>query len=217
MKNLLALCGIIMITLSFTSCAEKNTYGETTNDDTDKKILSTDIYTKNTDTEDTNTTNIVEYEHNYAKISLELPCEWEHSITEYSENENCFGITFWPKTSPEGKINFFFYKNFGVCGTELSIETIEFENGNVGYKGTYDGHNFWNFIQFQNASGSYVATTECDDTWWEKYETEVMSILENAQIENDITNEENAFEISMSNSENKKSSRKSHFDFETYF
>lgn len=152
---------------------------------------------------------VVSHGNEYANITLDIPKGWEYEIYAQENDQDSlrdFGIAFWPKDAPEGKINVWYYQWFGVCGTGLKEKEISIGNYKA-YQGTYDGKPVWDYIYFKDTPpGAYVARTEwsqetvtqnsytIETMWWDTYGAEVMEILATAKLGEDILTEEKVIE-----------------------
>lgn len=87
-----------------------------------------------------------------------------------------YGIQFFPENITEGYITLAYIDDFGVCGTGLAEETrtIAGKPANIG---TYDNHNYWDFITFRDDYTGVVALTYAVENWWENYSEQVLEIL----------------------------------------
>lgn len=139
--------------------------------------------------------NIAEYGYAYANIRLELPDDWSFRIVEKDETkegyEDKFGIDFYPDEAPEHVYHFYYHVYpFGMCGTGVEFETIELQNGSSVEKCTEkflkDEKNnrlgMYLTLVFLDTQGSYII--ECEDYMdvFEKYDSELLEILETVEI-----------------------------------
>ncbi|MDO4942027.1 MAG: hypothetical protein Q4E73_04190 [Lachnospiraceae bacterium] len=124
----------------------------------------------------------VSYECELGKISFELPGDWKYSVSEYDEKEGTFGISFWPKGEKEGKFLISYVDMFGVCGTGLDQKEVRFDNGKKARVGTYDNHEYWDFIHFTDGYEHYVVTVDGEMSWQKEYDDQVMNILNTLEL-----------------------------------
>ena len=118
---------------------------------------------------------LVRFGRGYANISLSIPDGWEYETEVWTDIED-FSITFWPAGRPEGKIRARYCRGFGVCGVGLESEKIRLGNYEA-WKGTFDNHKVWDFINLIGTPGSYVIENEGAGQWWDEYGGEAMQIL----------------------------------------
>lgn len=115
----------------------------------------------------------------YGKISISLPEGWSFEVCPMdSENliYGTYGIHFYPEDAKEGYIEITYIKPFGVCGTGLKSENADIA-GQQANIGTYDEHEYWDFISFRGEYEGIVAYTYSVDSWWDKYHEQVWDIL----------------------------------------
>lgn len=75
-----------------------------------------------------------------------------------------------------------YIESFGVCGTGLESEEITLA-GEKASVGTYDEHEFWDFISFTGENEHIVALTSSVESWWPEYDEQVMEILDTLKFE----------------------------------
>ncbi len=124
----------------------------------------------------------VSYSKGYAGVALTIPDGWDYSIRKYSENDDDFGILFWPEGrggSYSSYIRVCYQPRFGVCGTALQCEETVI-GGHKATIGTYMDIDSpeWNFITFGDTIGNYVASTYRVSDWWDEYGGQAMAILD---------------------------------------
>jgi len=144
--------------------------------DVDKKM-----YYANFDLVDLRKEKTVTCEGKEVSISLDYREGWEYRVVEYDEAGGAFGVCFRP-AGKDGWVSLYYYRGFGVCGTELKEKRITLENGLSGQMGIYEDNDNWSFIAFQNPYKGYVATAEVIGDWWTQFESEVMEILNTAVL-----------------------------------
>ena len=137
---------------------------------------------------------LVRYSRGYANISLAIPYGWEYETEEF-EGYNEFCVSFWPDGRPEGKIRVRHFNGlFSVCGTGLEQEKVKLGNYEA-WKGTYDDHNVWSFINLIGTPGSYVIENGGAGRWWDEYGDEAMVILNTLAVGDGIISEAGAVAI----------------------
>ena len=115
----------------------------------------------------------------YGKISISIPDGWNYERYPMDSDElmsGMYGICFYPEGVTEGYVELAYFDFFGVCGTGLEEEEVTVA-GNAAYIGTYDYHEYWDFIAFQGEYKGIVALTYSVGAWWGKYSDQVMDIL----------------------------------------
>ena len=113
-------------------------------------------------------TETVEYEFNYAYLSVEIPKGWEYSVKEHTfGSDEPFGISFRPE-GKSGSVDLFCHPNFeGICGTGLADQGLVFSSGHTARMRTYE------------ASGEFGGNAH---SWWEEYQEEVLQILDTVKV-----------------------------------
>lgn len=115
----------------------------------------------------------------YGKITISLPEGWSfeaYPMDSESLIYGMYGIHFYPEDAKEGYIEITYIKPFGVCGTGLKSENADIA-GQQASIGTYDEHEYWDFIAFHGEYEGVVAYTYSVDSWWDKYHEQVRDIL----------------------------------------
>lgn len=116
----------------------------------------------------------------YGKISLFLPDGWESDTCPADSGDLCggiYGIRFYPEGVKEGYVELVYTDSFGVCGTGLETEETTMADMPAGI-GTYDNHEYWSFITFQEDYEGIVALTYSVEDWWGQYGDRVMDIID---------------------------------------
>lgn len=127
-------------------------------------------------TASSNEGQIVNYECEKGRIQVTIPETWKYSIDEYDENQDRFSVSFHPEDGKDGEITIFYSQSFGVCGTGLETEVCEI-GGMPATKGIYDGHSYWDYINFIGEYQVYTITNTGDEEWWSQYGEEVDQIF----------------------------------------
>lgn len=117
-------------------------------------------------------------------ISLSLPDGWEYEVCPESRDLTTgeYGIRFYPEGVPEGAVEVFYVEAWGVCGTGLKQEEVMLA-GSPAFIGTYDNHEFWDFITFAGENEGIVALTISVEDWWNEYGEQVLDILDSLKFE----------------------------------
>lgn len=115
-------------------------------------------------------------------FSFGLPEGWTYEI-KYSDDEptSCTSASLRPETAGiEGGIIIEYIKGFGVCGTGLREEQIDF-NGYEAVKGFYDDNQLWSFIALKGDYRDCVIINSAEN-WYEDFEDEIGLILDSVQF-----------------------------------
>ena len=124
----------------------------------------------------------------YGEISISLPDGWGYELCPI-DNDNLingmYGIHFYPNDVTDGYIEISYIDSFGVCGTGLEEENamIAGEPANIG---TYDNHEYWDFIAFDGEYAGMVAYTYRVDDWWSEYSGQVLDILDTLLFDRNV-------------------------------
>ena len=131
---------------------------------------------------------IVEQGGPYGKISISLPAEWHYETYPIDSNAlsiGMYGIRFYPKEATNGYIELAYIDFFGVCGTGLTSETVTIA-GDSATIGTYDNHNYWDFISFKGKNEGIVALTNSVDDWWNEQSDQILHILDTLSFNQEV-------------------------------
>ena len=124
----------------------------------------------------------------FGAISLTVPEGWKYELCPMDSDSlliGDYGICFSPEDADIGFVEIAYIQSFGVCGTGLSQEEVTVA-GHPAWKGTYDGHAYWDFIGFKEPMRDVVAQTCLVEGWWEENEDAVMEILETFTFDPDV-------------------------------
>ena len=124
----------------------------------------------------------------FGAISLTVPEGWKYELCPMDSDSlliGDYGICFSPEDADIGFVEIAYIQSFGVCGTGLSQEEVTVA-GHPAWKGTYDGHAYWDFIGFKEPMRDVVAQTCSVEGWWEENEDAVMEILETFTFDPDV-------------------------------
>lgn len=122
----------------------------------------------------------------YGQLSLSVPIGWKAEacpIDSDSLINGMYGIHFYPEGVDDGYIELAYIDFFGVCGTGL-LEEKAVIAGKEAFVGTYDGHEYWDFISFQDEH--IVALTYSVDEWWGEYGSQALEILNTMSFDNTV-------------------------------
>lgn len=130
---------------------------------------------------------IVREEGTHSNITITIPGGWNHEVW-HGDQEDEYGISFWPEGRDDGKLALRHLISYGVCGTGLRVQEITVGNYRA-EKGTYDNHMIWSYIYFMDISDSYVyvVINEGAEKWWGQYGREAMQILDTVILAEGIT------------------------------
>ena len=124
----------------------------------------------------------------YGEISLSLPTGWTYEACPTDSGKlmnGMYGIRFSPDDVTEGYIELVYMDLFGVCGTGLTEEQVTIA-GNPANIGTYDGHEYWDFVFFREENEGMVAFTYSVSDWWSEYADQVLDILDTLSFRRDV-------------------------------
>lgn len=116
----------------------------------------------------------------YGQLSLVLPAGWEYEACPVDSDKlhnGMYGIRFYPEGVTEGCIELAYVDSFGVCGTGLSTEETVIA-GSSASVGTFDNHEYWDFISFRDEYEGVVVFSYSAEGWWSQYEDQVSEILD---------------------------------------
>ena len=124
----------------------------------------------------------------YGRISVSLPDGWSYEACPIDSEaliNGMYGIHIYPEGETDGYIELTYIDFFGVCGTGLAKEeaTIAGSPANIG---TYDNHEYWDFISFKGENEGIVALTYCVGDWWGEYGNQTLDILDTLSFDKDI-------------------------------
>ena len=124
----------------------------------------------------------------YGEISISIPDGWNYEV-HYADSDGpmsgMYGICFYPEGVTEGYVELAYFDFFGVCGTGLAEEKATVA-GNDAYIGTYDNHEYWDFISFRGECEGVVALTYSVGDWWGEYVDQVMDILDTLSFDQNV-------------------------------
>lgn len=124
----------------------------------------------------------------YGQLSLSIPEGWDYEACPMDSDNlmsGMYGIHFYPKGATEGYIELAYIDFFGVCGTGLLEEEAVVAGSKVSV-GTYDNHEYWDFISFRGEYEGVVALTYSVDDWWSEYGGQVLEILDTLSFDTKI-------------------------------
>lgn len=124
----------------------------------------------------------------YGEISLSLPTGWTYETCPTDSGKlmnGMYGIRFSPDDVTEGYIELVYMDRFGVCGTGLTEEQVTIA-GNPANIGTYDGHEYWDFIFFREENEGLIVFTYSVSDWWSEYADQVLDILDTLSFRRDV-------------------------------
>ncbi|MCI9675000.1 MAG: hypothetical protein HFH06_04430 [Lachnospiraceae bacterium] len=132
----------------------------------------------------------VQQEGGAGTLQVTLPEGWAYETFPEDSGQlraGDYGIRFYPQGESEGCIELGYIEFFGVCGTGLEEKNVTLA-GDAANIGTYDNHDYWDFIRFRGKNEGIVAQSYDVKDWWQEYETQVLEILDTAcLIQTDAT------------------------------
>lgn len=115
----------------------------------------------------------------YGEISISLPSGWSYELCPMDSDElvyGMYGIKIYPNDADDGYIAVNYVGSFGVCGMGLVEESATVAGKPVSI-GTFDNHEYWDFVAFQGTYDGVVALTYDVDDWWGEYGDRAIDIL----------------------------------------
>lgn len=124
----------------------------------------------------------------YGEISLSLPDGWSYELCPMDGDKlinGMYGIHFYPDDVTDGYIEISYVSSFGVCGMGLAEEsaTVAGQPANIG---TFDNHEYWDFIAFHGEYEGMVALTYYVDDWWSEYGDQALDILDTLSYDQSV-------------------------------
>lgn len=124
----------------------------------------------------------------YGEISLSLPDGWSYELCPMDSDElvyGMYGIKIYPDDADDGYIAVNYTGTFGVCGMGLVEEsaTVAGEPASIG---TFDNHEYWDFVAFQGEYDGVVALTYYVDDWWSEYGNQALDILDTLAYDKNV-------------------------------
>lgn len=139
-------------------------------------------------TEDTTATDVVQGGP-YGEISISVPAGWNYEKYPIDSEElmsvGMYGIRFFPEGVSQGYIELVYVDFFGVCGTGLAREEAVIAGKNA-IIGTYDDHEYWDYVSFMEKNSGIVALTFFVEDWWSEYGDQVFEILNTLSFDPDV-------------------------------
>lgn len=139
-------------------------------------------------TEDTTATNVVQGGP-YGEISISVPAGWNYERYPIDSEElmsvGMYGIHYFPEGVSQGYIELVYVDFFGVCGTGLAQEEAMIAGTNATI-GTYDNHEYWDYVSFTEKNSGIVALTFFVDDWWSEYGNQALEILDTLSFDPDV-------------------------------
>ncbi len=121
----------------------------------------------------------------YGTITVELAENWNYTASAVDEeklNYGLYGLILKPNQVSEGQIELTCIDSFGVCGTGLSEEDMILGGKNV-HVGTYDDHEHWDFISFNDSRPQIVAQRIGGDTWTDDMWEEALLMMDTVRFD----------------------------------
>ena len=187
------LLSILLLSVSLTGCQKSSS--EVSVSEVNKHKDSGIIADTSQPTEET-PVEVVTKTGPYGELSLIVPEGWRISPAQRGENDfvGLYGFVLTPNNVKKGRIEVSYYKDFGVCGTELEIKNVTL-SGEKAEQGFYDGNDKWTYIAFGQGSLHHVVVQNFDAfDWDEEYYKQLEYILNNIKLNPDKT-EGGAFEF----------------------
>lgn len=116
-------------------------------------------------------------------IYVSLPKGWDYELCPAGDEgllAGDYGIHFYPEGVSEGYVELSFQEFFGVCGTGLEQEEVALA-GERAVVGTYDHHEYWDFVSWHGEKKGLVAMTYRVEDWWAEYGERTWDILDSVR------------------------------------
>ena len=130
---------------------------------------------------------VVQQEGSAGTIQVTLPEGWTYDLCPEGSDRlrmGEYGIHFYPEDASEGFIELCYMESFGVCGTGLEEKVMNLA-GDEANIGTYDAHEYWDFVSFRGANKGMVALACEVKDWWPEYGEQTLSILDTVSLVQD--------------------------------
>lgn len=135
----------------------------------------------------------VEYSHDDIYLSLVIPDGWDYSIKTAEDMEKYDGLSvcaidFWKEEYPDTVFCLSYETFFGICGTGVTIDKFERQDGMCGYRYTEEIEDtLWLTIVFDNPAneaheGSYCMMAEPKLSVWDVIEADFEQIAESIWV-----------------------------------
>ena len=143
----------------------------------------------------------VSYQEGKANMSIQLFDHWDYEFIQAESSENSHGISFWPKSVPEGSIDLLFYpaddfqlddissmeSNYVMAGA-VPDGTSLYEMAVLSYpRDEEPKYNFlesknWDYIQFSKPYSQYVFVNNSSENWTKQEDLELPYIIDSIKF-----------------------------------
>lgn len=125
----------------------------------------------------------------YGEISLSVPAGWSYECypvdSEELRSAGMYGLHFFPEDVSQGYIELVYVDFFAVCGTGLKLEDAVIA-GRDAHIGTYDNHEYWDYVSFAEKLSGVVAFTFFVEDWPGEYLDQALEILDTMTFDSDV-------------------------------
>ena len=170
---------IIIMIMCLTACGRRDNFEDTTETE---PITAAEHTSETPGAEENDIDELTEYKEvslsgRSGTISVLIPEGWESISFPDCGSYESYGIRLYPEGVETGYVVIEYVNPFGVCGTGL-VEKEMTIAGDTATMGTYDNHEYWDFIAYGGKNKGLVARTYSVDEWWDEYTAQAMEILD---------------------------------------
>lgn len=136
--------------------------------------------------------NVVTYDVDGVYMQVTLPKEWSYEILTpemilTDGMESCM-IRFWLTDDPDISFELAYWPMFGICGTGVTIESMELDNGRSAtwYTESLEGKIWFSICmkkqEDSSAKGSYVINGGLEEELWNQYKDALTDIVKTIDV-----------------------------------
>lgn len=136
--------------------------------------------------------NVVTYDVDGVYMQVTLPKEWSYEILTpemilTDGMESCM-IRFWRTDDPDISFELAYWPMFGICGTGVTIESMELDNGRSAtwYTESLEGKIWFSICmkkpEDSSAKGSYVINGGLEEGLWNQYKDALADIVKTIDV-----------------------------------
>lgn len=136
--------------------------------------------------------NVVTYDADGVYMQVTLPTEWSYEILTpemilMDGMESCM-IRFWLTDDPDISFELAYWSMFGICGTGVTIESMELDNGRSAtwYTESLEGKIWFSICmkkpEDSSAEGSYVINGGLEEELWNQYKDALTDIVKTIDV-----------------------------------
>lgn len=136
--------------------------------------------------------NVVTYDVDGVYMQVTLPKEWSYEVLTpemilTDGMESCM-IRFWLTDDPDISFELAYWPMFGICGTGVTIESMELDNGRSAtwYTESLEGKIWFSICmkkpEDSSAKGSYVINGGLEEGLWNQYKDALTDIVKTIDV-----------------------------------